>query len=359
MHSFDITSKNTYKIVGDVDSISRKQPIFLCHFDEYRVSRIDTTYAKKNKFTFSGEFEKDHMALISTGSFPGKVKSAKIFLECGTIHVKLANHPQVYGTALNSIFQKYLEKDESINTRYQSWTAYKPENDLQQDIRLDSIEAINNQHWENEADVVLKNIRNDLGKILFKRKFITLGFSIFDLVYSSADSTVWNDSTYLKYIYWRELESRKDKQIENSQKKTIGSQFTNFKFLNVDNDTVQLSDYVGKSKCLLLDFWASWCSPCIADQKILKEKYTDLHSRGLNIIGISIDENVDAWRKSVKKTSLDWPQVLDLNSKVEGVRSVYNFIGIPHYVILNENGLIIKTGLRGDELWKFLDKELN
>ena len=358
MHSLDITSKNTYKIVGEVDSLSKRQPIFLCHFDENRVSRIDTTYARKNKFTFAGEFEKDHLALISTGSFPDRVKSAKIFLECGTIYVKLGCPSNVSGTILNTKYQKYLDSDQSINTRYSAWINYHPANDSLQLIRQDSIDSINNQHWENETDVVLKNIRNDLGKFLFKRKFIKLGYRIFDLVYSSADSTVWNDTTYLKYIYWRELENRKEKIIENNEKKTIGRQFTNFKFLNIDNDTVQLSDYVGKSKYLLLEFWASWCSPCIADQKILKEKYKDLHSKGLEIIGISTDENKNAWRNSVKKNSADWPQLLDINPGDGGIRSVYKFNGIPHYVILNEKGLIINMGLRGDELFKFLNQEL-
>jgi peroxiredoxin len=358
MCSLDVASKNSYKIVGEVDSLTKRQPIYLCHFDEQRVSRIDTTYARRNRFTFEGEFEKDHLALITTGSFPNKVKSAKILLECGTIHVKLGCPSSVSRTTLNAKYQNYLDRDQSINTRYSAWIYYKPENDSLQLIRQDSIDSINNQHWDNETDVVLKNIRNDLGKYLFKRKYLTLGDRIFDLVYSSADSTVWNDTTYLKYIYWRELNGRKDKKVIDNQKKSMGMQFVNSRLINLVGDTVHLSDYVGKSKLLLLDFWASWCSPCIAEQKILKEQYKDLHSKGLEIIGISIDENRDVWQRSVKKNLLEWPQLLDIRSEDGGVRKIYNFVGIPHFVVLNESGKILNVGLFGDDLLRFLDQEL-
>jgi peroxiredoxin len=132
----------------------------------------------------------------------------------------------------------------------------------------------------------------------------------------------------------------------------------NSRLINLVGDTVHLSDYVGKSKLLLLDFWASWCSPCIAEQKILKEQYKDLHSKGLEIIGISIDENRDVWQRSVKKNLLEWPQLLDIRSEDGGVRKIYNFVGIPHFVVLNESGKILNVGLFGDDLLRFLDQEL-
>jgi thiol-disulfide isomerase/thioredoxin len=105
-----------------------------------------------------------------------------------------------------------------------------------------------------------------------------------------------------------------------------------------------------KGKVVLIDFWASWCGPCRKEMPHVKEIYAKYKGMGLEILGVSLDDDKDAWINAIQKDGLTWPQVSDLGGWKNEAAQVYGVQAIPHTVLVDKNGKITAIGLRGSEL---------
>ena len=123
------------------------------------------------------------------------------------------------------------------------------------------------------------------------------------------------------------------------------------------NDTaghpVSLSSYRGKY--VLLDFWASWCGPCREENPAVVLAYKKYHNKGFEILGVSLDQNEQSWKKAIRIDKLTWTHVSDLKYWNNAVAKVYGVQGVPQNFLIDPQGKIIARGLRGEEL----DKQLS
>ena len=108
-----------------------------------------------------------------------------------------------------------------------------------------------------------------------------------------------------------------------------------------------------KAKVKILDFWASWCHPCRAENPTLRKIYDKYHDRGLEIVRVSLDTARAPWVKAIEKDGMNWLHASDLDEGTTA-RDVYEVYGIPYMLILDENNRIISDGLRGEALEKFI-----
>lgn len=143
-------------------------------------------------------------------------------------------------------------------------------------------------------------------------------------------------------------------QANKVKKSAIGAMYTNLSFNDDKGNVVQLSDYVGKGKYVLLEFWASWCIPCRADIPHLKKNYSLYHPEGFEVISVSMDDKKDNWLKAVEEEKMDWLQVSDLKAFKGEVSSVYNFTGVPTCILIDPTGKIVTRNMRGS----WMDKRL-
>ena len=111
-----------------------------------------------------------------------------------------------------------------------------------------------------------------------------------------------------------------------------------------------LSMHSIKAKVKVIDFWASWCGPCRGENPNVVAMYNELHSKGLEILSVSLDNNKDAWVKAIADDKLTWNHVSDLKGWKSAAAQLYAVNGIPHLVVLDENNVIVAKNLRGAAL---------
>ncbi|MDX2362734.1 MAG: TlpA disulfide reductase family protein [Crocinitomicaceae bacterium] len=118
---------------------------------------------------------------------------------------------------------------------------------------------------------------------------------------------------------------------------------------NPDGKEIKLSSL--KGKYVMIDFWASWCAPCRRENPNVVALYNKYKNQGFTIYSVSLDNDPIAWKKAIEEDGLVWPNhVSDLLQWNSPLPQLYGFNGIPHTVLLNKEGNIIATGLRGVDL---------
>lgn len=135
--------------------------------------------------------------------------------------------------------------------------------------------------------------------------------------------------------------------LESLKATAIGATAPDFTQADATGKPVKLSDYRGKF--VLVDFWASWCVPCRAENPNVLAAYNSFKDKNFAILGVSIDSNQEKWLKAVAEDKLPWPQVSDLKRENEAAQR-YNVQTIPQNFLIDPSGKIIAANLRGPEL---------
>ena len=139
--------------------------------------------------------------------------------------------------------------------------------------------------------------------------------------------------------------------FQNTRKRLVDLKYKDLELPDTAGVTHRLSEWCGKGRYVLIDFWASWCSPCRAEMWNVIACYEKFHSKGLDIIGISFDKNKGPWLRAIKAMKLPWINLVDSAGAGGDVASAaYNVNAIPYNVLLNGEGNIIAMKLRGDDL---------
>jgi len=161
-----------------------------------------------------------------------------------------------------------------------------------------------------------------------------------ETAYTSASDTLKNS------YYGTEFK----KKIDASSKTEIGAVAADFTSTEIDGKGFKLSDFYKGKVLVLIDFWASWCGPCRKENPNVVKAYNQFHSKGFDIVGVSLDEEKHDWIGAVKKDKLTWNQVSDLKGWESQVARLYNVTAIPTNFLIDGNGKILASNLRGNDL---------
>ena len=135
-----------------------------------------------------------------------------------------------------------------------------------------------------------------------------------------------------------------------------GNPYTNIVAKNPQGNTVELANYAGKGKYVLLNFWASWCPDCRKEMPALVKLYTAYQNKNFEIVGYSLDRTQDDWFKEIESLNITWPQLSDCDYWNSQGAKLYAVQFIPLFILINPEGKIIERGLDIDDLKEKLAK---
>lgn len=196
-----------------------------------------------------------------------------------------------------------------------------------------AIEQVAEKALLKEFDLVKRNLSSPIALDILALEFNRKEGKPFEMFYS------------LFYSLSKELQNSKEGKVLlealfHCQNSAVGQVAPDFRLVDIHQDTLSLQKFYGKSY-VLIDFWASWCVPCRKDFPFLKQVYERYHDKGLEIINVSTDEDVEAWRKAIAAESIGiWRQVAD-KQNASSVAPRYFVTGIPVKVLIDKQGRIV------------------
>ena len=346
---------DNYEVIVKADGVYDGLRAYLMKTENGR-NRIatDTAVVFNGASFFKGEIKGTEMRALTIDGVRGQTS---VFLEPGIIHVELykdsIHKSKVEGTYNNAVFNdyknQYQEKIEAIDAvRSQFLNSNKDTEGLKAlQKKGDSLRAqLKNFGYEfiktnNDSDFSLFVLE---GLTSQKGFDVELASNAFKNIEASIKTK--NESNQL-------ITDRIRQKIEsnpNRPKIKIGMQAPDFTAPDPQGKQITLSEI--KGKVTIVDFWASWCKPCRIENPNLVKLYDKYHSKGLEIISVSLERgNQKAfWIEAIKKDQLNWYNVSNLKFWQDPIAQAYSVNSIPATFILDENGTVVAERLRGAEL---------
>ena len=311
----------------------------------------DSTAVKEGRFRITGKIDQPALVYLAT-----KEKAAQFFLENSSIHVNghidSLDDLRVTGSAsqrtYDSLRASLKDVNEQLDKLYDQYrAAHKNKDSAQQAILESSIDSLGILKKGQIAAFIGSHPHSpvSLGEIVGMS--YTGDYSRLNGLYSSLDQSL--QATPLGKAMARRLDIM--------SRTSVGQKIMDFTQNDMEGRTVQFSG-LNKGHYILLDFWASWCGPCRAENPNVLKAYNHFKSRNFEILGVSLDDNGTKWKEAVTKDGMPWMQVSDLKGWKNVVAQQYGIQAIPSNFLVDPNGVIIARDLRGTALEKKLAEVL-
>lgn len=329
-----------YKISGKAPEGATK--VYFSNAEDRQ--QVDSVAVVDGKFTFEGDAQGKMFGWIYTA----ESDRLPVYLE-DKVNASLTDYT-VIGSTENTAFNKWFKRIKVFQDRtqevYQEAKKYgKSMPDEVRDQLLERLDKIGKEHSEELRTLFASNEER-----LFPAYFLSQAEGALEKSEIIALVEAGHPYTQLSIL------DRVKSKLEAWKRQAVGATFTDLTLPDTTGTARKLSDYVGKGKYVLIDFWASWCGPCIREMPNVKRAYERFHEKGFDIVGISFDRDRKNWVGAIQRLDLPWHHLSDLKFWEAEAGKVYGINGIPFMLLVDPNGTIIANDLRGEALQEKLEE---
>lgn len=344
--------KEGYEITVSAEGVENGKNAYLQVLTDKGIENLDTTKVENGTFKFEGKLKEGvELALVSID----QVKPMPIILEDGSINIEIdkdtIQKSKISGTFNNDKLYEYNKQSQTLLKKRIKFQMANNEKIINAEKNKDSITVKSlleeNGKFEEELKAydkkfITENNKAFISGFLLQNALMRNTFSMKEIqeMYANLDKSVKETKT-----------GKKVNQLLTELNSTeIGSIAPDFSGKNPEGKEISLKESLGK--VTIIDFWASWCGPCRVENPNVVAMYKELHDKGLNIIGVSLDNpnGAQAWKDAIAKDGLIWNHVSNLQGWKDPIAVQYKVQSIPATFILNKDGAIVAKNLRGEEL---------
>ncbi len=349
-----LIAQQKFSIKGQVGKYNTPSKAYLVYKFNGQ-DRIDECVMKNGHFEFKGQIEEPDMALFAVDREGKKniqgpnIDNRLIYLESGSLTINStdsAKYATVSGGKLNREFDVFRQKSALIETKikdlvreFQANAAEAQKNPSLMNSFQERYNAVNSEFRAAEYEFVAQNLTSYVSLNIIK------GWTKLEFNVEPVEEIFNKLSPELK-------NSKTGKEINDLIKKLkgtgIGSMALDFSQNDLDGKPIKLSDFRGKY--VLLDFWASWCGPCRAENPNVVSAFQKYKDKGFTILGVSLDNAKENWKQAIIADQLTWTHVSDLRGWQNQAAQLYQVQGIPQNYLIDPMGKIVGKNLRGTDL---------
>lgn len=323
------------KMEGFKDSI-----VFLTYgtFDD---TKIDSAKVIDGKFIFKGKVEEPVQGMLFSRDYRLRLD---LFVDKGTVHVQgTTDDLKVTGSKVVNEYavfnQEIMANRKRVNRIFTEAYQAKQAGDT---AKAKQLEADGNKWYAYEYEIRKNYIKAHPSSPVSARELLMYvnnkTLTECTPLYEALDATVKAS------LQGQELTRR----MELLRRIKTGNKALPFSQVSAEGQTITLDTY--KSKYVLLEFWASWCGPCRAENPNLRKQMEIFGSKGFNVLGVSLDKAREPWIRAIEKDGLTWTQVSDLKGWNNEIAVAYGVKAVPANFLIDPAGNIIAQDLRGEAL---------
>jgi len=340
------SAKDQYSIKGSIQGVETGK-VYLQKLVDGQPQSVDTANLVGGNFTFKGKMEMPDIRFLRLNE---QDYFAQFFLDNSSITVAAnkdsLRSTKITGSPTQEVFKIYIAEMEKLSNEVKAL-----QDKYQNAMSMNNTEVaekakIDYQAMIDNNKVYTKNFVKE-----HSNSVVSAYITLFQLA-NQIDGTELDSITskFAPEISKSEYVVKLKELVQEQKKTAVGALAPDFTMNDTEGKPVQLSSL--KGKIVLVDFWASWCGPCRQENPNVVKLYQQYHSKGFEILGVSLDKTKEDWLKGIKDDNLTWIHVSDLQFWQNAAARLYSVNAIPQSFLLDKDGKIIGKGLRGEQLGK-------
>ena len=352
-----LNAQHKFQVKGKISNISYPAKAFISYHNGEKM-HTDSVEVEKGKFTFNGTVLNPSEATIILKQSDGNTDIftrdlLQVYLEKGKISISGAKQIKTAvikgggkATAdfnrFNAIMKPLNDKMAPLSEKMRQYLNDK--NDAARDALFPQLAAIRKDMTATETEFIKNNPGSWVTLGMMKNRAVIIDVPKFEPLYNNLTDELKNSNDGRKMAA----------KLAIAQKLQVGQPFMNFVLNDTEGKPVSLEEF--KGKYVLVDFWASWCGPCRAENPHVLKAYNQFKDKNFDVVAISLDNKKDAWLKAIKEDGMPWTHVSDLKGFESVAAKEYGISAIPQNFLLDPQGKIIAQNLRGENLAKKLEE---